>query len=137
MIISHPNAKKSEGKSCETVAELIDLYPTLADLCGYKDKKPSILQGKSFAPFVLENQKLKGESVAYTISYGGRGGTIRTDKWRYTRWGEDATGSNEELYDHENDPEEHLNLADNPKVSKVLIEMRAKFDAARNKARNQ
>jgi iduronate 2-sulfatase len=57
----------------------------------------------------------------YTISYQGSDATLRTDRWRYTRWGENI-GKNEELYDHLNDPEEFANLADNASFQSVLKE---------------
>ena len=78
---------------------------------------------------------LKGESLAYSVTYGGRGATLRSDRWRYTRWGEEIEAGNEELYDHMNDPEEHSNLANDREMQTTLTQMRGKFDLARKKAR--
>ena len=61
---------------------------------------------------------------------GGKNASLRTEKWRYTRWGVSAETKNEELYDHEKDPEEQTNLADNSDYKNVLEEMRTKFDDA-------
>ncbi|WP_262889477.1 sulfatase-like hydrolase/transferase [Cyclobacterium plantarum] len=58
---------------------------------------------------------------AYTIT-GGGAATIRTDRWRYTRWGENASGANEELYDHQTDPKEHVNLIGDPSKRMALEE---------------
>ncbi len=67
---------------------------------------------------------------------GKNAASIRTERWRYTRWGEDAEITNEELYDHNNDPEEFVNLVDNSKNEKILSEMRIEFEKTRHKARN-
>ncbi len=137
MIISYPGYKKNYGTACETITELIDLYPTLTELCGLSNEQPEILQGKSLAGYVMKNKTIKDESIAYTISYGGKGATIRSNRWRYTRWGEDIEIKNEELYDHLNDPEEKNNLAQEPDQKEILIEMRGKFEQARKKARKK
>lgn len=137
MIISYPGNEKVHGTVCDSIAELIDLYPTLTELCGLSDNQPGILQGKSLAGYIMNNQKINSGSVAYTISYGGQGATIRKSRWRYTRWGEEIGEDNEELYDHKNDPEEHLNLADDPAKQKIVSEMRCEFEIAREKARTR
>ncbi len=135
MIISYPGNKSQHGKKSETITELIDLYPTLADLCGLSDKQPEILQGESLAGIIKgEEQKLQ-KLVAYTMT-GKDAASIRTERWRYTRWGEDANGTNEELYDHENDPEEHSNLVGRVEYSKDLEELRQVFENTRESARN-
>jgi len=135
MIISDPHSKSSHGTSSKSISELIDLYPTLTELCGLSDKQPKILQGSSLAGILKGEKTEEKESVAYTIT-GGKGATIRTDRWRYTRWGEKVEKGNEELYDHDNDPEEHVNLADDSQKQKVLNEMRKKFELAREKAQS-
>ncbi len=98
---------------------------------------PAILQGKSLAGYLTGKEKDPGASFAYTISYGGKGATIRSDRWRYTRWGENVEDGNEELYDHLSDPEEHVNLADKMDKRKSLEEMRSKFELARTRARTK
>ncbi|MFC2124232.1 sulfatase [Bacteroidota bacterium] len=136
MIISYPDFSQNHGKTSRSITELIDLYPTLTELCGFSDKQPEILQGKSLANIISKDSAEKFESQAYTTSYGGIFSTIRTDQWRYTRWGEGVEAGNEELYDHLNDPEEHINLADQPDMTKVLKDMRKRFEEARELARN-
>lgn len=137
MIISYPGGKEHFGSTCEAIAELLDLYPTLTDLCGYADARPGILQGKSLAGYLIRKSTGAGESLAYTITYGGTGATVRSDRWRYTRWGGNIEKGNEELYDHLNDPEEYINLADDPGMEKIMEEMRGKFEGARKQARTQ
>jgi iduronate 2-sulfatase len=136
MIISYPGYEKNYGTSCNSISELIDLYPTLTDLCGLSDKQPEILQGQSLAGFVKGEKSISNKTLAYSIT-NAKAGSIRTDRWRYTRWGEDIKNGNEELYDHLKDPEEHVNLADNIDQRVVLREMRAKFETARKKARTK
>ncbi len=137
MIISYPGGKENFGNTCESIAELLDLYPTLTELCGFSGDQPPILQGKSLAGYLTGNKNNQGELFAYTITYGGKGATIRSDRWRYTRWGEEPGKGNEELYDHFSDPEEHVNLADEPDQLEVLTAMRERFELARIKARKK
>ena len=135
MIISHPGYDKLHGTSNNSITQLIDLYPTLTELCGLSDKQPGILQGESLATSLAGSGSTRAGSFAYTVTNGGRDASLRTERWRYTRWGEKAEEGMEELYDHQNDPEEHNNLATNPGFKETLAEMRLKFDQARNDAR--
>ena len=137
LIISYPGNKTKYGSECETITELIDLYPTLTELCALSKVQPAILQGKSLAPYIMENKGMDGESNAYTVSYGGEGASVRTPEWRYTRWGEDAMEGREELYDHRTDPEETLNLVNHRDKQDILAEMRRIFENSRAKARGE
>jgi len=135
LIISIPGYENNHGTSCNTITELLDLYPTLVDICGFSNEKPNILQGKSLIAYLKENKPEDKNARAFTISNGGKDASLRTEKWRYTRWGVSAETKNEELYDHEKDPEEQTNLADNSDYKTVLEEIRANFDQARVKAK--
>lgn len=132
MIISDPAHKNVHGSSTDVISELIDLYPTLTELTGLSDKEPSILQGISVANYVKGEKPAVKKELAYTITHK-EGASIRTDRYRYTRWGEKAEGVNEELYDHDTDPEEHVNLVGQDKYKSVLDEMRNKLNTQRKK----
>lgn len=135
LIISVPGYETNYGSSCNTITELLDLYPTLTELCGFKGQEPEILQGKSLAGYLSGEKQEDPNAFAYTVSYQGRDATLRTERWRYTRWGENTEQGNEELYDHKNDPEEFVNLADDSDYRNILEKMRIKFELAREKAR--
>jgi uncharacterized sulfatase len=123
MIIVPPKSKTT-GVSPRTV-EMIDLYPTLADLCGLK--APSYLDGVSLRP-LLENPTAKWNLPAYSqvLRDAFNGYSVRTEKWRYTVWDNGKAGS--ELYDHDNDPGELKNLAKNPQYAGVVKTMESLID---------
>jgi iduronate 2-sulfatase len=135
MIISYPGYEKQHGTTSESITELIDLYPTLAELCGLSEKQPGILQGESLAGIIRGEKAEFRKTTAYTISHN-KGASIRTDRWRYTRWGEDAGMKNEELYDHKNDPEEFVNLVGEVEYQEILTEMREMLEKKRSEARS-
>lgn len=135
MIISYPGNNTQHGTECESISELIDLYPTLVELCGLSEKQPKILQGESLAGIVKGEKQKRKKNIAYTLT-NRNAASIRTERWRYNRWGENAEGTNEELYDHENDPEEFVNLVGDKNYEKVLKEMRIEFEKTREKTRN-
>ncbi|NNE71470.1 MAG: sulfatase [Rhodothermales bacterium] len=124
LIISQPGGLR--GASDEIV-ELIDLYPTVAGLAGLEKSAPGILQGTD----MLSDSDESGE--AYTIT-SAEGGSLRTERWRYNRWGESAGLGNEELYDHANDPGEFTNLANDPAHRATLVELRTRFNEVRSNA---
>jgi arylsulfatase A-like enzyme len=118
------------GSRSDAVVELVDLYPTIAGLAGVS--VPEIVQGQSLVP-VLNGRSIES-GAAYTITLDD-GASLRTDRWRYNRWGESADGSNEELYDHVSDPGEFTNLARDPRYADELDAMRRAFEEARGRAR--
>ena len=88
---------------CHQPAELLDLYPTLAELCQLPEQQQ--LEGLSLRP-QLENAATARRQPALT-THGPGNDSVRTDRWRYIRY---ADGS-EELYDMQQDPQELKNLA--------------------------
>ena len=125
MIIAAPNSK-APGKSCDRVVELLDLYPTVADLCSLKLAHP--VDGLSLTKH-LDDPTLPFKKGAYTQvtrpgpkKEGIMGYSVRTERWRYNEWDEGKKGY--ELYDHQNDPKEHKNLADDVSLKKVIDELK-------------
>jgi iduronate 2-sulfatase len=129
-IVSVPWMKNQNGKATRKITELIDLYPTLAELVGLK--APDRLQGKSMLP-LLKNPVSNDwkKDVAFTISRSG-GESIRTGQWRFTQWDFGAGGM--ELYDLKNDPGEFTNLAENPEFSAQRERFKRQLEAKRREA---
>ncbi len=97
-------------------AELLDLYPTLIELCGLAPRED--LEGLSLAP-QLRNAGAPRTRPAIT-SHNQGNHSVRSERWRYIRY---ADGT-EELYDHASDPNEWTNLAANPRNASILAEHR-------------
>jgi uncharacterized sulfatase len=144
LMISVPGMKTA-GEASPRIAELVDVYPTLADLCGLE--RPDNLAGKSLRP-LLVSPLTPSDKVAVTQVFrgGGQGGkakagakkaepsavpagfkgySVRNERYRYTEWDGGKRGA--ELYDHESDPQEITNLADKPEMKEVVKEMKAKL----------
>ena len=124
LVISAPGAR-GNGKPSPRVVELLDLYPTIADLCGLP--APSGLEGRSLRP-LLEDPVGPWEGAAFTQVLRGAGKarfageTVRTERWRYTEWDGGRRGI--ELYDHRSDPREENNLAGDPAHAEAMRELR-------------
>jgi iduronate 2-sulfatase len=128
---------KTAGQRSKALVELIDLYPTLAELCALP--LPSYLEGTSFAP-LLEKPDQTWKKAAFSQylrtgkpPYSGR--SIRTARWRYTEWHDlKQQPAGTELYDELNDPHETTNLAGdrahNEIVSKLAGQLKNGWKAA-------
>lgn len=134
-IISAPGMKAT-GQSTSRLAELVDVYPTIADLCGLQ--APKELEGISLRPLLDDpNRPWKKGAFTQVIhnSQGGRGvgkktggekamgRSVRTERYRYVEWAEGKHGV--ELYDHQTDSRELHNLAEDPKFSGTVKELQA------------
>ena len=117
LIIKMPGKKAGV---CSSFIELLDLYPTVADMAGLKYSNN--IQGKSYLR-TLDNPDLQIRDMAFSVSQGGKSFLVRTKKWAYIQYDEDA-GSGMELFDMEYDPKQYNNLAGNPLYAHILIEMR-------------
>jgi iduronate 2-sulfatase len=126
LIVSAPGFEASAGKSSEALVELIDLYPTIADLTGLAEIAPKKLDGRSLRPLLENPSRTEFRDAAYTVSWRA-GESIRTDRWRYNRWG----NTGEELYDHHRDPNEFTNLAGKPQHATDLDRMRTLLNEKR------
>ena len=94
--------------------ELLDIYPTLADLCGLP--KSGELEGSSLAPLLRDAGAKRRPAVS---TYLPNNHAVITEKWRYIRY-EDGS---EELYDRVEDPNEWKNLAGDEKHAGLKREM--------------
>ena len=117
LIIRNPKAK-GKGQPCRRIVEFVDIYPTLTELAGLPT--PKQVEGRSLKK-LLDNPLTKWNGTAITqvlrpeddrLKNPVMGRSIRTERWRYSEWGEGKFG--EELYDHFADPMEFNNLALNP-----------------------
>lgn len=90
------------GAKCGRPVELLDIYPTLAELCGLA--APEDLEGLSLGPQLRDAAAPRDRPAVTSHNQGNH--AVRTERWRYIRY---ADGS-EELYDHRSDPNEWTNL---------------------------
>ncbi|MCB9874514.1 MAG: sulfatase [Planctomycetaceae bacterium] len=102
--------------SCDQPVGLIDLYPTLIEMC--EIASPDVLDGHSLVPLLREPEAANSEHVLTMFDQGNT--SLRTGRWRYIRY---ADGS-EELYDHQSDPNEWTNLASIDKHTKQMVSLR-------------
>jgi uncharacterized sulfatase len=140
-IIRDPG-NKAVGRSTQRVTELLDLYPTVADLCGLTPDRR--IEGRSLRPLLADPQADWPHAAFTQVDFtaatrdatfsGGKqknaparkvGRSIRTDRYRYTEWNEGQNGV--ELYDHEKDPGEMTNLAADPSQATVIAELKKRL----------
>lgn len=111
-IVSAPGYEAGRTMS---LAELMDIYPTVCDLLGVKI--PDEVQGRSLRP-VLADPSATVREAAFSLD-GRKGEAIRTADWAFFQY----TKGGEELYDMKADPGQFTNLAENPESKAVRAEM--------------
>ncbi|MFM9147576.1 MAG: sulfatase/phosphatase domain-containing protein [Verrucomicrobiota bacterium] len=127
LLISAPG-QKAAGRRSLSLAEFIDIYPTLADVCGLP--KPKDVEGVSLRP-VLDDAAASVRPVAisqYPRQDEGKslmGYSIRDERWRLTLWRDKATNAIHatELYDEANDPHETVNVAARAENAEVIARL--------------
>ncbi len=138
LIISAPG-RKACGHSPSALVEMVDLYPTLCDLAAIEPPHP--MEGTSLVPLLDDPGRpwKKAAFSQYARGFTNRflGRSMRTDRYRLIEWRDKIDGGIValELYDHEADPEEDVNIADDPAnadlVASLSAELRAGWKAVR------
>ncbi|MEA3368083.1 MAG: sulfatase [Planctomycetota bacterium] len=125
------------GKRTQRLAEFVDIYPSTCALAGLS--VPEHCEGTSLVPLMrAPEQPWKAAAFSqYPRGRGVMGYSMRTERYRFTRWQKRQGGEvvATELYDHENDPEENVNLAARPEhkdlVARLARQLEAGWQAAR------
>jgi len=120
LIIAAPGLSKNLAS--QKPVELLDLYPTLADLCGLK--APDDLEGVSLRPLLVNPADANWVKPAVTQIWHNRnawGYSLRNNRYRYTEWLQGKAGR--ELYDHAKDPDEINNLAGNEGHAQLVAQL--------------
>ena len=115
LIVSAPG-QFQKNRLCRRPVSLIDIYPTLLELCSLPARDG--LDGQSFVP-LLQNPKRKWDRPVLT-TFGQGNYAVRTERWRYIRYQDGG----EELYDHDSDPQEWTNLAELSRYSLLIERLR-------------
>lgn len=133
LIIRKPNTKHA-GEQTESLAGLIDLYPTLAEEAGVP--APDYVDGVSLAPVLADPNAAVQDAVFTEQEFTNKqfGYSVRTDRHRYAVWLDAKTRkiSGEILFDLRNDPTEISNIAAKPTSDEVIAQLR-EYVAKRNK----
>jgi arylsulfatase A-like enzyme len=125
LIISIPWLK-TKRRTCTALVEHVDLFATLAELANLAI--PPHLEGSSFMPLLMDPDKVWKKAVFSQVARGDDlvGYTIRTTRYRYMEWlagkdNSDLSMAAYELYDHQTDPNETVNIANFP-ANKILVQ---------------
>jgi len=130
LIVSAPRAK-AKGHKTDALVEFVDIYPSLCELAGLP--LPDHLEGTSFAP-LLDRPDRPWKAAAFSQYPHGSvtGRSIRTDRYRFTRWAPTKKPSEIaglELYDHQTDPAENTNIAGLPENAELVERLSMQIDA--------
>lgn len=131
MIIKVPGKKPGV---CHSIAEMLDLYPTAAELAGLKYSEH--LQGKSLVA-TLDNPETTVRDAAFSMHRIDEGFAylLRTRKWAYIQYDEDA-GSGMELFDMDYDSKQYNNLAYNPQFANIIKDFQQNLKSKLMEVRN-
>ena len=120
LIICVPGKKPAV---CNSLVELLDLYPTISKLCGLEP--PKAIQGKDISALLDDPQK-KVREAAFSTAPMRQGLLLREERYAYIQYKEDASGGIE-LFDMEKDPKKFHNLAKNPEYASLVKSFKAKM----------
>jgi iduronate 2-sulfatase len=133
LLIASPGLKTA-GKRSRALVEFVDIYPTLAELCGLA--APAHLEGTSLVP-VLRDPAKAVKTAAFSQyprpNQGQRlmGYSMRTERYRFTRWvqrNDHTKVAAVELYDQQTDPQENVNIANDPKNAALVAKLTAQWE---------
>ena len=127
LIVSDPRMKGA-GRKTNALVEFVDIYPTLCELAGL----PLLdhLEGTSFAPLLDEpDRPWKTAAFSQYPNRSHTGRSIRTDRYRFTRWTRSDHLGGLELYDHKSDPQENINVANRPENAELVKRLTAELAA--------
>ncbi|WP_211217419.1 sulfatase-like hydrolase/transferase [Neolewinella persica] len=110
------------GKVIGQAAEMLSIYPTLLDLCGLPAYERN--EGRSLVP-LMQGKREADPHLAIT-TFGMNNHAVKSDRFRYIRY-EDG---GEEFYDHQDDPDEFTNQANNPDYEKEKAKLKAELPEA-------
>ena len=108
--------QKAVGLKSNKAVSLLDIYPTLVELCSLPDA--SKLDGNSIVPLIKKPDTEWDNPVLSSWYYKNL--SVRSNNWRYIKYRDGG----EELYNHQNDPGEHKNLAGDPAYAEVITELK-------------
>ena len=144
LVIADPRQKIQQNR-IQTPVELIDIYPTLLELCGLPHQKH--LRGKSLVT-LWSNPDHQPRKTALTVAWSraasmhkevrGKkilGHSIRTARYRYTEWKGGQFGR--ELYDYQTDPQEFTNLAEKPEHEELVKQMQQLLQEAKSQSQQE
>lgn len=119
MIVTYPGMK-NKGEATNASVSLLDMFPTLVDLAGFKT--PKHLQGNSLKPLLEDPESDWSHPAIVTFPEGNY--AVKKDNWNYILYQNGA----EELYDLSKDPNEYNNLARNKEFSSVMERLKQYLD---------
>lgn len=122
LIIRVPGKKPAV---CESLVELIDLYPTLSALCGLPAQER--LQGKDLSP-LFDDPSRSVRDAAFSVAPMRNGFLLRTKDHAFIQYGEDAA-KGIELFDSKTDPSQFHNLAGDPAFAGTVADFRERMSA--------
>jgi len=127
----------NNGMKTNGLVEFIDIYPTLCELSGLPI--PDDLEGESVVPLMNDpGEQFKEAAYSQFLRKGiwlapdgieYMGNSVRTAKYRYTEWYNWGTGTlaARELYNQQSDPDENINIAENPENQQVINQLEKKL----------
>jgi len=129
LIISVPG---KQAAVCNSLTELLDLYPTISRLCGLE--VPERLQGKDISA-MLDDPTAQVRDTAFSVAPARKGFLLRENRYAYIQYKEDASAGIE-LFDTQQDPQQYINLAaqseHKPLVDRFKAKLAAKLATVRN-----